>query len=214
MTNATSDIRVNSILESIIANLTQLKSIIGNCNGVSLKTSVNTYDVETSDNVAYAPTFYRYIRPINPVNGEYFSQQGVTLRINLNYKKRQITFKYAICNHGPGETSFDKKMGKMITARRKSYTIPMWENEGPLLGCDLTSFIINAIEKKEVDIPPGDRRHILTQYGASIQPLILSKNPKNNYGAFGSFGSAKLVGAHTEIRLADSNKHACCGKCK
>lgn len=212
MTKTTTDSRMNSIFESIIGSLNQLKTIItkGNSSNDDIKDKPKLVSDVDSENPAYAPTFYRYIRPVNPITGEYISQQGVTLRVNLNYQKRQIKFKYAICNHVAGETSFDKKMGKMITAHRKILTIPMWKNEGPLLGCDLTEFIIKAIENKEVDIPPGDRRHLLTQYNASLTPTT-HKTKKYKSIHEKDFKASRTTTVHLNDNL---KSHTCCGGCK
>jgi hypothetical protein len=115
-----------------------------------------------------SPTFYRYVRPVDDYTGEVSSQEGVTLKINLDYATRTLNFSYAICNHGKGEPSFSKQEGRQHADNRQTYTIKLWEEAGSLDDCDVTAFVIGAIYNKRVAIPVGDRHRILDQFERSL----------------------------------------------
>ena len=118
-------------------------------------------------NVVENPTLHRYIRPIDDETGEIDSQQGVTLKIKLDYKHRKLNFRYSICNHTKGEPSFSKKAGIQLAANRPVYSIPLWQGPGHLKDNDLTAFIVNAINDGTVKVPSGDRKHIVDQFERS-----------------------------------------------
>lgn len=145
---------------NLINELDALKAKIEQIEG-QLKKS-NSKDLKSKSN----PVFYRYIRPFN---NELFvtdvdSQRGVTLRIELDYKTRKVKFSYAICNNKNGEPSFDKSVGRNIADSRRRYQINLWEKAGPLVGSDITEFIIDAINYNEVTIPKNDRKMIMEMY--------------------------------------------------
>ena len=125
------------------------------------KKSKKQYSTELS------PTLFRYIRPIDGYTGDIDSQKGVTLKLNLDYKKRVVNFSYAICNHKNGEPSFSKKDGQRIASEKPVYTVPLWDVPGRLEDADITSFVLSAVANKKVNIPAGDRKNLIDQYEQS-----------------------------------------------
>ena len=107
--------------------------------------------------------FFRYIRPYEPGTGEIDSQRGTTLFIQLDYPSRTIRFSYAICNHDKGEPSFSKLVGRTMSRHRQTYDIPMWASKGPLMGTDITEYIIAYISSNDV-IPRTDVHLIEDHY--------------------------------------------------
>ena len=151
---------VKSFLLQIKTLRSQLDSIL---NPTSTVDAINTQN-KTQDSC----TFYRYIRPINELTGEKNANQGVTLKITLDYITRVINFSYAICNHKKGEPNFSKVVGRQLVETRPSYTIPMWSNPGRLTNSDVTAFLISAIHNKKVMIPKQDRHNILDQFDRGL----------------------------------------------
>ena len=130
------------------------------------KKSKKQYSTELS------PTLFRYIRPIDDT-GDIDSQKGVTLKLNLDYKRRVVNFSYAICNHKNGEPSFSKKDGQRIASEKPVYTVPLWDVPGRLEDADITSFVLSAVANKKVDIPAGDRKNLIDQYEQSYATFCL-----------------------------------------
>lgn len=156
---------MNELINEIRTLRQALKSI-----GSLVNTSVAKFKAVDTD----APTFYRYIRPVDILTGEIDSQSGVTLKIVLDYQHRRLNFQYSICNHNCGEPSFSKKIGKQLAEERPVYAIPLWDEPGPLLNDDLTSFIVNAINNRKVKVPYGERKHIVDQFNRSPSNFFLS----------------------------------------
>lgn len=155
---------LKSLLSEIRTLRHQMESVVKTTGATVIrpqKKDQKTYSTENS------PTFYRYIRPVDEYTDEISSQEGVTLKITLDYVNRVLRFSYSICNHGRGEPSFSKSEGRKIADGRKMFEIPLWNEPGRLEDIDVTSFIVSAILKERVKIPVGDRKRILDQFERS-----------------------------------------------
>lgn len=165
------------LLKAVLAELQALRVQVAQNSGVdgvkiySASVYPNTTSEKKKSKKQYStensPTLYRYIRPIDEYTGDIASQQGVTLKLALDYKARVVNFSYAICNHKKGEPSFSKKEGQRIAASKPVYTVPLWNKPGRLEDADITSFVLSAIANKKVAIPDGDRKNIIDQYERS-----------------------------------------------
>lgn len=103
----------------------------------------------------------RYIRPLNDA-GQIDNLYGVTLLIALDYKNREIEFKYSICR---GD-NFDKKMGIAIAKeRRESYVIAM--PDGGISESGVVDEIVNAINFNEFNMNESDVNYIVGMYTCS-----------------------------------------------
>ena len=122
-------------------------------------------------------TLFRYIRPYNKRlfeqtgRVEADSQQGVTFKVELDYNRRMIGVQYAICNQDIGEASFNKKSGADWANNRWQILMPMWEGPSPLLGTDLTEFIVYGLGTiVPYGMPPSDFHRIKKMFKNRVHP--------------------------------------------
>jgi hypothetical protein len=105
----------------------------------------------------------RYIRPkqedgLNPT-------QGVTLQVELDYSRRQIYVRYAICNHEHGEQTFNKRTGNFVASERMPVILPMWDGPARLEHTDLTEYVVAGLNVVEhIGVTRNDLRHINKMY--------------------------------------------------
>lgn len=125
----------------------------------------------------------RYIRPkmgIRFQDEEIDPQQGVTLRIELDYGRRLIYVQYAICNHSNGEPSFNKQVGIQTAGARIPVILPMWEGPAKLEGTDLTEYVVAGLNAvAPIGIPYTDLRRINKMYNKA-GPRVLCTG-RNSY---------------------------------
>lgn len=118
----------------------------------------------------------RYIRPlraVGPSRREVDSQQGVTLKIELDYARRLIDVRYAICNHADGEQSFNKTIGNQLAGDRSPITLPMWDGPKKLLGTDLTEYVVTGLNNMApVGVSRSDLRRINQMFLKSAPRLF------------------------------------------